>query len=183
MPRTGGVASSRTTWTSPSRARRNYRRRQEFLSRKNSAERENRNAELGEEMETGSRDNMDLERETNNEEVNENLNEGSGQDVSSQPIADIIVREEECTWEVGVEPPSPGSALQNTSIDSESENKDVTDKKESNKWRINVRAEEIEKLEHHVKYERDSKVFKHCSSAAGKIVTPITSVELSLIHI
>ena len=33
------------------------------------------------------------------------------------------------------------------------------------------------KLEEHVKYERDSKVFKNCSSATGKISNPIMSVD------
>ena len=67
MPRTGGVASPRTTRTSPSRARRNLKRRQEFLSRKKNTE--SRNAELGEAMETGSRDNMDLEIVANPQET------------------------------------------------------------------------------------------------------------------
>ena len=85
-----------------------------------------------------------------------------------------------CTWDVGVEAPSPGSP-QSMSIDSytetenESLDQNVVMEKKDNRWRINVRTEDIEKLEHHVKCEQDSKVFKHCSSAAGK--TPITSVE------
>ena len=87
-----------------------------------------------------------------------------------------------CTWDVGVEAPSPGSP-QSMSIDSytETENESLDQnmvmEKKDNRWRINVRTEDIDKLEHHVKCEQDSKVFKHCSSATGKIVTPITSVD------
>ena len=87
-----------------------------------------------------------------------------------------------CTWDVGVEAPSPGSP-QSMSIDSytetenESLDQNVVMEKKDNRWRINVRTEDIDKLEHHVKCEQDSKVFKHCSSATGKIVTPITSVD------
>ena len=50
-------------------------------------------------------------------------------------------------------------------------------KKENNKWRLKVESEEMEKLEQHVNYERDSKVFKYCSSATGKILNPIMSVD------
>ena len=53
--------------------------------------------------------------------------------------------------------------------------------KENNKWRLNVESEEIEKLEEHVKYEKDSKVFKYCSSATGKIFNPIMRVD-SVVH-
>ena len=78
MPRTGGgVASSRTTRISPSRARRNYRRRLEFLDRKNSAEKpEERNVTVEDEAlpettETGSRDIMDLDTVENLEETDD----------------------------------------------------------------------------------------------------------------
>ena len=53
----------------------------------------------------------------------------------------------------------------------------VLEKKENNKWRLSVESDEIEKLEEHVKYERDSKVFKYCSSATGEISNPIKSVD------
>ena len=87
-----------------------------------------------------------------------------------------------CTWDVGVEAPSPGSSQQNMSIGSsiEAENEPLEqamEKKENNKWRLNVESDKIEKLEEHVKYERDSKVFKYCSSATGKISNPIKSVD------
>ena len=69
MPRTGGGRTSsrtRTTRISPSRARRNQRRRQEFLLRKNSAEKpEERNSTANDEVQPerieteGSRDIMD----------------------------------------------------------------------------------------------------------------------------
>ena len=66
-PRTGGGrTASRTTRTSPSRARRNFRRRQEFLSRKANVETvESRNVRqevaILETVETESRDDMDQE--------------------------------------------------------------------------------------------------------------------------
>ena len=41
----------------------------------------------------------------------------------------------------------------------------------TNKWRIKVESEDIEKLEEHVRISRDSKVFRHCS------LNPIVSVE------
>ena len=78
MPRTGGGRTSsrtRTTRISPSRARRNYRRRLEFLDRKNSAEKpEERNVTVEDEAlpettETGSRDIMDLDMVENLEEA------------------------------------------------------------------------------------------------------------------
>ena len=78
MPRTGGGrTSSRTQMTriSLSRARRNYRRRLEFLDRKNSAEKpEERNVTVTDEAlpettETGSRDIMDLDMVENLEEA------------------------------------------------------------------------------------------------------------------
>ena len=77
IPRTGGLATSRVVRMSPSRARRNFRRRQEFLSKK-------REACLN----------------TNNENVNEigkNVNEESGQDDSGRPISDAIVQDVEET--------------------------------------------------------------------------------------
>ena len=88
----------------------------------------------------------------------------------------------DCTWNIGVEAPSPGSPQQSMSIDSasETENEDEnTDKKKNDKWRIKVESEEPEKLEHHVKIERDSKVFKF--KANREIFYPIMSVD-SIVH-
>ena len=90
-----------------------------------------------------------------------------------------------CTWNIGVEAPSPGSPQQSMSIDSasetETEDENITpvDKKKNDKWRIKVESEEPEKLEYHVKIERDSKVFKF--KANREIFNPIMSVD-SIVH-
>ena len=55
----------------------------------------------------------------------------------------------------------------------------TVDKKKNDKWRIKVESEEIEKLEHHVKIERDSKVFKF--KANREIFNPIMSVD-AIVH-
>ena len=73
-----------------------------------------------------------------------------------------------CTWDVGLEAPSPGSPQQCMSIDSDTETenepldqaKNTAMEKKDNRWRIKVETKEIEKLEQHVKNTRDSKVFR-----------------------
>ena len=79
IPRTGGPATSRVVRMSPSRTRRNFRRRQEFLSKKREAcfNTENVN-EIGE----------------NVNEIGENVNEDIGQDDSGRPIRDAIVQQD-----------------------------------------------------------------------------------------
>ena len=77
IPRTGGLATSRVVWMSPSHVRCNFRRQQEFLSKK-----------------------RETCLNTNNENVNEigkNVNEESGQDDSGRPISDAIVQDVEET--------------------------------------------------------------------------------------
>ena len=78
-----------------------------------------------------------------------------------------------CTWDVGVEAPSPGSPQQRMSIGSETENEPL--EVENNKWRIKVETEEGDKLEQHVKNTRDSKVFRFFSMS--KTYNPILSVD------
>ena len=99
------------------------------------------------------------------------VDSGAGKNSSEvgKPVhATSPTRSTGCTWDVGVEAPSPGSSLQNMSIGCsiEAENEPLDqvlnttmEKKENNKWRLKVESEEIEKLEQHVNYERDSKVF------------------------
>ena len=109
MPRTGGErVSSRTTRISPSRARRNYRRRLEFLDRKNSAEKpEERNVTVTDEAlpettETGSRDIMDLD-------MVENLQETDGDSPA----------EEECVWRQNEPTNGDTSSGEETLLDNE----------------------------------------------------------------
>ena len=87
IPRTGGPATSRVVRMSPSRTRRNFRRRQEFLSKKREAcfNTENVN-EIGENVN---------EIVENVNEIGENVNEDIGQDDSGRPIRDAIDQRDE----------------------------------------------------------------------------------------
>ena len=51
------------------------------------------------------------------------------------------------------------------------------EKKKNNKWRIKVETKGTEKLEHHVKNVRDSKVFRFFAKETSEIYNPIMSVE------
>ena len=73
IPRTGGPATSRVVRMSPSRTRRNFRRRQEFLSKKREA----------------------CFNTENVNEIGENVNEDLGQDDSGRPIRDAIDQQDE----------------------------------------------------------------------------------------
>ena len=154
----------------PGQVRRDQQRRTAFLERRRQA------ATLAEEARTN---------EVREEEVKKSGKVDSGAGETSSEVGKPVheaspTRSTGCTWDVGVGAPSPGSSQQNMSIGSiEAENEPldqavntVMEKKENNKWRLNVESDEIEKLEEHVKYERDSKVFKYCSSATGKISNP-----------
>ena len=99
-PRTGGgVASARTNRTSPSRTRRNYRRRQEFLSRKNSTEKASAsNIRVDE---TRSRDIMDPEI------------------VDNPEVAAVDTPAEECIWRQNEADDSDTSSGKGTLLENE----------------------------------------------------------------
>ena len=93
IPRTGGPATSRVVRMSPSRTRRNFRRRQEFLSKKREAcfNTENVN-EIGENVNKIGENVNEIVENVN--EIGENVNEDIGQDDSGRPIRDAIVQQD-----------------------------------------------------------------------------------------
>ena len=156
----------------PGQVRRDQRRRMAFLERQRQA------ARSAEAVKTNEIRNDEVEKSGEVDvKAGETSSEVGNTVVATSPDSSIG-----CTWNIGVEAPSPGSPQQSMSIDSasETENEDEnTDKKKNDKWRIKVESEEPEKLEHHVKIERDSKVFKF--KANREIFYPIMSVD-SIVH-
>ena len=157
----------------PGQIRRDQKRREAFLERRRQAaplEEAARTEEI-EEKEVEKSDNVDTRAVETSPKVRE-----------TSPASSRV-----CTWDVGVEAPSPSSSQKSMSIDqsdTEIENEPLDEvenmtkeKKENYKWRINVESTEIEKLKEHVNDIKDSKVFKYFSKATGKFFRPIMSVD------
>ena len=149
---TSGVERESRKKKKPGQVRRDKQRRAEFLERRRQAAKSEEAAR------------KDEIREKVAEKMVE-IDTGAGETSSDDPVHNSSSASSTvCTWDVGVEAPSPGSP-QSMSIDSytETENESldqhVVMEKKDNRWRINVRTEDIDKLEHHVKCEQDSKVF------------------------
>ena len=145
----------------PGQIRRDQNRRTAFLERRRQTAKQPeaaRSDEIGEEE----------------AEKTVDIDTGAGETSSDDPVHNSSSASSTvCTWDVGVEAPSPGS-LKSMSVDnSDSE----TEEKEINKWRINVESLDIEKLDDHVKNKKDSKVFKCFSKADRSFLNPITSVD------
>ena len=158
---TSGVERESRKKKKPGQVRRDKQRRAEFLERRRQAA----NSE-----EAARKDEI---REKVAEKMVE-IDTGAGETSSGDPVHNSSSASSTvCTWDVGVEAPSPGS-LKNMSVDnSDSE----TEEKENQKWRINVESSDIEKLDDHIKNKKDSKVFKCFSKADRSFLNPIMSVD------
>ena len=169
---TSGVEKeSRKKKKKPGQVRRDKIRRAAFLERRQAAK-------LAEEARKDEIGNEPVEKSG---EVDTKAGETSSEGVDKLVEETSPVSSKDCTWDIGVEAPSPGSSRQSTmSIDSDTEKEnEILDQhqvenivvEKTNKWRIKVESEDIEKLEEHVRISRDSKVFRCCS------LNPIVSVE------
>ena len=177
---TSGVErESRKKKKKPGQIRRDKQRRDEFLERRRQA------ANLEEAARTD-----EIREEVVQKTVDIDTGAGetsSGDTVRKSSSASSTV----CTWDVGVEAPSPGSP-QSMSIDSDTETenepldqaKNTAMEKKDNRWRIKVETKEIEKLEQHVKNTRDSKVFRFLNwnpiMSVDSIVTQVNDLVLDV---
>ena len=166
----------------PGQIRRDQNRRTAFLERRRQTAKQPeaaRSDEIGE------------------EEAEKTVDIDTGAGETSSEVCDPVRKSSSasstvCTWDVGLEAPSPGSPQQCMSIDSDTETenepldqaKNTAMEKKDNRWRIKVETEEIEKLEQHVKNTRDSKVFRFLNwnpiMSVDSIVTQVNDLVLDV---